>query len=105
MDGSTRAVTIREDQRRRRCDLDLLVIACGFECLAPPQQDVIYLSRFFYGCMENRLANCMQFGIRRVEEDDTPIRKKAREQLRESAAECLTRAIRFLDSIDNRRIA
>src|ERR1051325_9684573 len=97
MDGSTRAVTIGEDQRRRRCDLDLLVIACGFKCLAPLQQDVIYFSRFFDSCMENRLANCMQFGIRRVEEADTPIPKKGRKQLRESAAECLTRAIRFLD--------
>ena len=82
---------------RRVHDFDLLVIACGFKCLAPLQQDVVYFSRLFYGCMENRLANCMQFGIRRVEEDDTPIGKKAREQLRKSAAECLTRAIRFFD--------
>ncbi len=72
-----RSVAQHEQKSGRRSDLDLLVIARGFQFLAPGQQRVVQFSRPFNGCLVDGFSNLVQLRVGSIQQDHAPIGKQA----------------------------
>src|SRR2546429_438148 len=105
MNRCTNTLLHCEEQHRRRCNLYLLVIACGLERLAPREQSGGQFASALNSGAKNRRRGLVEFRVGGIEQDHAPLRKDSSVETSKGCAQKLAGAIGFAKTLHRLAIA